>query len=380
MGVAPPWSDSQHDGETFWHGLFDTEKWCDAKVVRGSNIVKTMLPAPEVALLPGDKVKLGCEVFKVMSNKGSTLYLNEAVEQNDGVYELTGQVVPYERNADSRMAKHFREQVLVGDRDVWDTSLLCFALLKSSHGLMEGVDDAVAYVEGLRELRNKSLAHVRSCRMAPSKLAAAVESMDLFVKTCLPQEWEEWFIVSRGVLQQYDPMQQQAHQHVPLQQPPAMQQHRVPAEQQHLFAQHQRYNVWNRYSPQKGSISSPQQQQQQQLTDLAQEFGSSQLSQAPQSFAQQQYLSQATITSQHDQQQLQRAPPCSAQNQPQPQSRQYQPAAGTFRQPTGAHARAMQSAEQSAEAAHIGASSFSTIRQQETICQRFWAKELQHQD
>ena len=67
---------------------------------------------------------------------------------------MVGQVVGFERNADSRMAKHYQDQVhsvhyaicltqhaaqvLSGDREQWDLSLLCFAFLNSSHELMRG--------------------------------------------------------------------------------------------------------------------------------------------------------------------------------------------------------------------------------------------------
>jgi len=161
---------------------------------------------------PGDKVMVGQHVYKVMSKKNNgILFLNDEVHAHDkSVLQLRGQTVRYERNADSRMAKRFRELVLAGDCDAWDISLLCFALTKSSHELMHGAEEKVPMIEDLRNLRNESLAHVRSCRMGHKELMHAVAKMDAFVAGCLStNEWSEWKAVSRQILQDEYTLQSQ---------------------------------------------------------------------------------------------------------------------------------------------------------------------------
>merc|ERR1711998_569128 len=108
-------------------------------------------------------------------------------------------------NMDSRMQKFFTPKVLMGDTRDWDMSLLCFALLYSSHTLIPIGDDARQLVEGLRDLRNNKLAHISACSMQREELWEAVRKMDDFIEYCLPSEWELWLTTSREILDQ-DPM------------------------------------------------------------------------------------------------------------------------------------------------------------------------------
>jgi hypothetical protein len=103
-------------------------------------------------------------------------------------------------NADYRMARHFQPKVLRGALGGWDLSLLCFALLYSSHDLLGGAGyEARHLVEQLRDLRNNKLAHVERCALCAADLEQAVYAMDSFVAECLPEHWVQWVEASRGI-------------------------------------------------------------------------------------------------------------------------------------------------------------------------------------
>jgi len=222
MGVTGTWTDSPGDGEAFWRGLFDNDPWCAVATTRGSNVVKIVNTSKaELNLAAGDKVKVHHQTLKVMSIKGDRLHLNDSLEHEGAALPLYGQIVGYERNADSRMARHFEPKVLSGDSDKWDISLLTFALLNSSHDLMRGAEEQVPHVVALRNLRNDRLAHVQSCRMAREELEEAMATMNSFVHHCLPAEWQEWQERSRAVLHtQYGLRSSIRHVEIQCEQPP----------------------------------------------------------------------------------------------------------------------------------------------------------------
>lgn len=315
-----PWTESESDGDAFWNGVFDQDKWFDVCVHNGSNVVQVLSPVrPGVpSLSPGDKVRVGHCRAKVMSVKGDSLYLNDMIEYADATLPLTGQCVPYERNADARMARHFRPLVLAGDSSGWDISLLCFALLNSSHELLRGREAHATHLHALRELRNSRLAHVQRCRMERSELKSSVQVMDSFVRECMPCEWEQWHAVSRAVLQQ-----------------------RYLAQDRQQHTQHTQHT---------------QQQQQRQLQQQLQQH-------------QQQRASSALDRQQQRTQQEHKSSSGShslCTRQPSQQQQQHQQLSTMIIQPAGSHMRAMLSAaSSSSDVQHIR-------KRQEAISQQFW--------
>lgn len=197
----PAWTDTPADGEAFWHGVYDPEPWCHVEA-NGSDVVRVVSDgiAPG-RLAPGDRVMVGSEHRKVVLIKPNTIYLSSTVPNSDTSVPMHGQLLPGERNADHRMSKYCAEKVLSGDRSTWDLSLLCFALLSSSHGLLAGEHEARGLVTALRELRNDKFGHVESCRMQQHELVRAIETMDRFVARCLPDHVGRWAQVTRGILQ-----------------------------------------------------------------------------------------------------------------------------------------------------------------------------------
>lgn len=247
QAMGKEWTDDASDGEVMWYGVWDTDTWHTVQATSGSNVVfadpqKAIVSATHASathsLSPGDKVLVGHEEYKVMSIKGNKIILNDEVIL-DGPLALRGQLLGYERNADSRMVKHFRPLILAGDCDAWDISLLCFALLNSSHELLGGDEEACQHVRGLRKLRNNRLAHVQSCRMQTWELNEAVEIMDRFVAHCLPGQETEWKAARQRVMRQsQDTQQQQSHQQQVIQQG-ILQPSHTSAQQQHSLVQQQ---------------------------------------------------------------------------------------------------------------------------------------------
>jgi len=338
--IGTPWANGQHDGSAFWDGVFDTNPWANVNANSGSNKV-TVVPHEgnhhDVELLaPGDKVLVGLQTFKIMSRKNATLFLNDEVQApGSSVLQLRGQTIRYERNADSRMAKRFRELILTGDCDEWDISLLCFALVNSSHELMHGVEDKIPVIEALRDLRNRSLAHVRSCRMTPEEMMMAVAKMDSFVSGCLStDEWSEWKAVSRQVLQENYTQQNQVLQIQPAPPHPqygTQQPNTLPLSQQQAQASSQQLQQLKR------DQDSHRKAQQQQRLSQQQSQETSQIScpqQLPQVFHETQHLQTKELAA-----------------------------------PNGAHFTNMQRAT-------VGAQFGVFRKRQESICQQFWQKEL----
>jgi len=73
------------------------------------------------------------------------------------------------------MADNFRDDVMVGEEESWDYSLLTFLLTTSAHGLIDRNNEKSAReaVDGLRKLRNKAFAHVGKCRMSEEEFEDA---------------------------------------------------------------------------------------------------------------------------------------------------------------------------------------------------------------
>lgn len=202
------WRDTHEDGEMFYRGTFSQRVVTVLDVEEGSTVARGDLaavmhfPDGSPGLSPGDLVLLGEELHKVQSVKTSALHLSKPCSST-GAKELRIQLIRGEKNMDSRMQRFFEPKVLMGDTRDWDMSLLCFALLYSSHGLIPIGDDARQLVEGLRDLRNNKLAHISSCSMTREELWHAVHSMDAFIEYCLPSEWELWVSTSRDLLDQH---------------------------------------------------------------------------------------------------------------------------------------------------------------------------------
>lgn len=200
------WGNTPADGFAFWYGVYETAPCCSVAVEAGST--KAIITRPEGAaaslgVTPGSQILLeGISVpFKIVSLRGSSLHLNHVLERT-ATLRCYRQVTPGERCCDSRMARYFQPRVLEGDVRGWDLSLLCFALLYSSHGLMDDVGHrAKALVSSLRDLRNDKLAHVERCSIDNNELCAAVRKMDDFVGQCMPSELVSWIELSRDILE-----------------------------------------------------------------------------------------------------------------------------------------------------------------------------------
>lgn len=208
------WSDTEEDGAAFWWGTFDENPCAVATVTKGSTLAVPMDGGLRVqtygvrGMAPGDHILIADEMYKVVSLKPNILHLSRPARES-GTFPVRMQSMRGERNADSRMRRYFEPKVLKGDVRDWDLSLLCFALLYSSHNLIPIGDDARQLVEELRDLRNNKLAHVERCAMDSHELARAVEIMNRFVEGCMPNELELWNEASRGILSGH-PLEQQS--------------------------------------------------------------------------------------------------------------------------------------------------------------------------
>jgi len=206
------WSDCKEDGEAFWWGTFEEIPCTQVTVNEGSTVAVAVDGAMRVqgygvrGMAPGDQILIGDEMYKVVSLKPTVVHLSRPVPAS-GTFPVRMQKIRGERNADSRMRRYFEPKVINGDVRDWDLSLLCFALLYSSHDLIPIGDGARQLVEELRDLRNNKLAHVERCSMEPHELAIAVRKMDSFVETCMPHELELWTEASRDILEGH-PLQQ----------------------------------------------------------------------------------------------------------------------------------------------------------------------------
>merc|ERR1711988_87384 len=193
------WRDTQSDGEMFVNGTFSAAACTVVHVEEGSKVAHGDLahliqrPGREAnsGISPGDQILLGDELHKVVSIKANCMHLSRP-SSITAEKEVRMQHIRGERNMDSRMARFFTPKLMQGDTRDWDMSLLCFALLYSSHGLIPIGDDARQLVEGLRDLRNNKLAHVERCSMPREELLSAVRKMDAFIEGCMPSELEMW--------------------------------------------------------------------------------------------------------------------------------------------------------------------------------------------
>lgn len=199
------WKDTRADGDVFYHGTFETHPSITVNVQEGNNVALGKLagvvqrPDGSPGLAAGDQILLGNDLQKVMLVKKNALHLSRH-SSSTGLKEVRTQLIRGERNMDSRMQRHFEPKILLGDTRDWDISLLCFALLYSSHGLIPIGDDARQLVQNLRDLRNDKLAHVDRCSMPREELLDALHQMDMFIEYCLPSEWEVWLGASREIL------------------------------------------------------------------------------------------------------------------------------------------------------------------------------------
>merc|ERR1711988_192460 len=201
------WRDTPADGAMFYYGTFEGSPAAYVQVEAGSKVVKgdlsrVMMPLADGSpgLSAGDLILIGdSELQKVQSVKPSVLYLAKC-SSSSGVKELRVHKIRGETNMDSRMRRFSMPKLVQGDTRDWDMSLLCFALLYSSHALIPIGDPARQLVEGLRDLRNNKLAHISSCSMPYEELVSAVQKMDEFIEYCLPSEREIWLQTSRGIL------------------------------------------------------------------------------------------------------------------------------------------------------------------------------------
>merc|ERR1711998_622525 len=211
------WRDTSDDGELFHHGSFQQRATCNVRIEAGSRVVvaehvaggcdvrclKQLLQLPDGSpgLSVGDTVLIGEVLHKVQTVRKDRIHLYKPC-MSTGTRELRIQEIKGENNMDSRMQRFFTPKVMMGDTRDWDMSLLCFALLYSSHALIPIGDDARQLVEGLRDLRNNKLAHISACSMQREELWEAVRKMDDFIEYCLPSEWELWLTTSREILDQ----------------------------------------------------------------------------------------------------------------------------------------------------------------------------------
>lgn len=198
--VLPPWSDSERDGEALWNGVYNNEPLGMLKMTEGK-YVATPEEFDVELLSPRSKLRIEGLDYRVVSTTESnpSVHLNHKAPSS-GVFEAFDQMVEYEQNCDPRMAKLFGAKALTGDTNLWDTSLLCFSLLQSSHKLLVDSEHR-AHVEGVRNLRNNKLAHIRGCRMDRWEMMEAVNIMDLYVSSNLPSRIvAEWCHASRQVL------------------------------------------------------------------------------------------------------------------------------------------------------------------------------------
>jgi len=201
------WKDRPSDGEAFWYGTYDLEPFTTVRVTEGSTVSSVVIPNNNTnptnhPLRPGERIKIGREPTKVVCTRGHKVHLSSP-STSSGDLPLFRQKLPGERNADSRMAPFFEPRVLRGDVRGWDVSLLCFALLYSSHCLMDtAASEAKAMVEAIRDLRNDKLAHVERCAMSPQDLNQALSTMDSFISVCIPEHWESWIEGSRGLMEE----------------------------------------------------------------------------------------------------------------------------------------------------------------------------------
>lgn len=200
------WRDRPSDGEAFWHGTYELTPFAMVRVSEGSTVsavIHTNNTPPQTNdLKPGERVKIGREPTKVVCTRGCKVHLSSPSTAT-GDLPLFRQHLPGEANADSRMSPFYAPKVLRGDVRGWDVSLLCFALLNSSHHLMGTAPrEAKSMVEALRDLRNDKLAHVERCAMSIYDLREALNTMDSFMSVCLSEHWESWVEASRGLMEE----------------------------------------------------------------------------------------------------------------------------------------------------------------------------------
>eukprot|EP00658_Telonema_sp_P-2_P046699 TRINITY_DN3497_c0_g3_i12.p1 TRINITY_DN3497_c0_g3~~TRINITY_DN3497_c0_g3_i12.p1 ORF type:complete len:818 (-),score=118.02 TRINITY_DN3497_c0_g3_i12:414-2867(-) len=200
-----PWSDGADDGQAFWHGVYNSDPATMVEMDEG-HYFANRIEADESdgfdRIGAKSKIRVEGNEYKVLSvdTKGRRRLLLNHKAPESGVFPAHDQIVSYEQNCDPRMAKLFGGKVLTGDRELWDTSLLCFALLQSSHGLLQDGRNRL-HVENVRNLRNNKLAHIKSCKMDCFDLMRAVETMDAYVMANLPENLcAEWCHASRQVL------------------------------------------------------------------------------------------------------------------------------------------------------------------------------------
>jgi hypothetical protein len=109
----------------------------------------------------------------------------EGLDTGRGPLEVHLPLVHAENPGNMRkdMVTHFRNDVMVGQEENWDYSLLIFLLTTSAHGLIDRNDEQGAWkaVNGLRVIRNKAFAHVGKCRMSEEEFENALRVMEHFV-------------------------------------------------------------------------------------------------------------------------------------------------------------------------------------------------------
>ena len=91
---------------------------------------------------------------------------------------MYAQAIKHETNVGPQMKKAFKKQITAGDCSKWETSLLMFALLNSSHGLLPEAHPARKLLDDIRSFRN-ILVHSASCSMETTTVDRAVASMQL---------------------------------------------------------------------------------------------------------------------------------------------------------------------------------------------------------
>jgi len=198
-GILPAWRDTPADGNAFWQGVYHQQPFGLLQMVAGE-YTASVVEGDATALVPPNKIKVEGQEFRIVAlTKGNRLHLNHKAAKT-GVFAAYNQLVSYERNCDPRMCKMLSTKFMDGSRQGWDTTMLCFALLQSSHSLVSDVGSRVQ-VEAVRSLRNNKLAHIKSCCLLSSELEEAVNCMDSYVSGNLPSALcSEWLSISRQVL------------------------------------------------------------------------------------------------------------------------------------------------------------------------------------
>jgi len=184
-----PWNNTPADGELFMDGSLP----CDVplpgtlclKHRSGKMVTNKDLTA---SLVKGDLIHLVGEAgpLTVVEVRPRFVSVNHAWagDDRDGV-QARGQRLRCEKKLADKMA-HGETKVRNGDTRQWDISLFVFALMQSSHGLLEGMEKERAILQRIRIIRNQHYGHASACHMSTAELDSITATVIEFTAICVP--------------------------------------------------------------------------------------------------------------------------------------------------------------------------------------------------